>query len=836
MTDIPFKVICVVFSFLLFINSCSQDSQKAWEIPENSLTTKWAKDINPEKDWSSHPRPQLQRLEWHSLNGLWDYAITNGSKEPDAIDQGKILVPYPVESALSGVKKAVKPTETLWYQRMFIVPENWDYQKILLNFGAVDWSMTCWINGQEVGNHKGGFDAFSFDITDYLREGENEIKVAVTDPTNEGSQPVGKQTLDPGGIFYTAVTGIWQTVWLEPVNDVYFKSFELITDIDQMTVTIKPDIAGAYDNLSYKVMIFDEKQKIISKTESCSKNLTFDLPEMKLWHPDHPFLYQIILTIFEKETTINVDDVSSYFGMRKIHIAEDEDGFTRMFLNNEPYFQNGPLDQGYWPDGLYTPPSEEAIKEEIQIIKDMGFNMLRKHVKVEPDLFYYWCDKKGILVWQDMPNGDKKIGPNDPDIERTEASAKQFEFELTQMIKTHYNHPSIIMWVPFNEGWGQYETARITQMVKDLDPTRLVNNASGWTDRKVGDIYDIHNYPEPAMPEPESDRAVVLGEFGGISYSLSGHLWDEEFHWGYAEINDEEALTARYEDYYTTIWEYEQNGLSAAVYTQITDVESETNGLLTYDREITKIPTEILKQINTNNFVPAPVFFPPAGTLQKGDSIFISSGDKTKVFYTMDSSPPNERSTTYSAPIILNDNMTITAFAKNELDQSRMVIAEYIASDQAKPVYLNPYSLKYTGGGVYGLIDGIKGSTNFGDGKWQGFEGKDLEVVIELSESKPIDSISVSFLEGTEHWIFLPESIEIQVAGENERFESVDTFRPEQAVDYRENSIATYNTEVTTEKHIRFVKIKAKNIGTCPEWHTGNGKKAWVFVDEIVVK
>ncbi len=536
------------------------------------------------------------------------------------------------------------------------------------------------------------------------------------------------------------------------------------------------------------------------------------------------------------QEAITVDDVASYFGMRKIHIDRAEDGYTRMFLNNKPYFQNGPLDQGYWPDGLYTPPSEEAIKQEIQIIKDMGFNMLRKHVKVEPDLFYYWCDKKGILVWQDMPNGDKKIGPNDPDIKRTEASAKQFEFELTQLIKTHYNHPSIIMWVPFNEGWGQYETARITSMVKSLDPTRLVNNTSGWADRRVGDIYDIHNYPEPAMPEPESDRAVVLGEFGGISYSLPGHLWDEESHWGYAEINDEEALTAQYEDYYTTIWNYEQNGLSAAVYTQITDVESETNGLLTYNREITKIPIGILKEINTNNFVPAPVFSPPAGTLQKGDSIFISSKEDTFIFYTTDGTPADENAIPYSGPVLLEGNMTITAFAKDQNGQSRMVRADYKASDQPKPVYQNPYSHKYSGGGAYGLVDGLKGSTHFRDGKWQGFEGEDFEVVIELSEPRAIDSISVSFLEGTEHWIFLPESIEIQVAGENERFESVDTFNPEQADDYRDNLIETYNSKVSTKQQIRFVKIKAKNIGTCPDWHTGNGKKAWVFVDEVVVK
>lgn len=826
-----------LFSLLFLMLSCDRPSENntaEWKIKEGPLLTSWAEKVNPDEIWKEYPRPQHQRREWQSLNGLWNYAITEENQSPTEINDGEILVPFPVESALSGVMKSVSPTQILWYSRKFEIPENWKNRRIILHFGAVEWLMTCLVNGKEAGSHKGGFDPFSFDITPFLKEGENELKVAVMDPTNTGDQPVGKQTLEPEGIFYTAVTGIWQTVWMEPVNETYLKSFELTPNIDNGTITIVPDVQGDKQNAKLQIEVFDGDNMIVAKTEELLDSLIFEIQDQKLWHPDDPFLYDMKISLLIEDKP--VDEIQSYFGMRKIHIDVADDGFTRMFLNNEPYFHNGPLDQGYWPDGLYCPPSDQAMEEEVQIIKDMGFNMLRKHVKIEPHRFYYWCDKKGILVWQDMPNGDEKIGPNDPDIVRTEASAKQFEFELTQMIKTHFNHPSIIMWVPFNEGWGQYNTAEITDMVKKMDPSRLVNNTSGWSDRGVGDVHDIHNYPEPAMPDPEKDRAVVLGEFGGISLSLPEHLWDEESHWGYAEINDEEAFTAQYENYYTKVWELEQKGLSAAVYTQITDVESETNGLLTYDRKISKIPVEILKKINTGNYLPAPTFSHQAGLWQRGDAVSILSESGATIYYTTDGSPADENSSVFSEPIKLNENMTITTFAVKDNDKSRMVTASYTVSDLEKPTYKHAYSPKYPGGGIYGLMNGQKGGQNFLDGNWQGFHGQDMEVTLEIDNLKQIDSIIVNFYEGTAHWIFLPDQVEFQVAGADKMFQSIHSTQLEQPTGHTDERMVTLSVPVSIVSQPRFVKVIAKNAGVCPDWHPGKGGKTWIFVDEIEVK
>ncbi len=827
------------FLFLIFVLaiyiSCQDTSSKGddWSIKDAKLITKWAEEISPENVWSEYPRPQHQRAEWLSLNGLWDYAIVDGSEKPDNIDQGKILVPFPVESSLSGVNKRVSPDQSLWYKRSFQIPAKWSGGRIILNFGAVDWEMTCRINGQIAGEHKGGYDPFGFEITSLLQDGTNTIEVKVADPTSDGFQPVGKQVLEPGGIFYTAVTGIWQTVWLEPVPETYLADLQLVSDIDASAISIRPNVIGTEEGLELQIEVREDERMVACGSGPASGQVDLAIANSKLWSPEEPNLYDLRLIL--KKGSTEVDKVSSYFGMRKIHLDQAGDGFTRMFLNNEPYFHNGPLDQGYWPDGLYTPPSDVAMKEEVQMVKELGFNMLRKHVKIEPDRFYYWCDKIGVLVWQDMPNGDEKIGPNDPDIVRTEESANQFEFELTQMIKTHYNHPSIVMWVPFNEGWGQYKTAEVTAFVKNLDPTRLVNNASGWTDRKVGDVYDIHSYPQPAMPEPEKNRAVVLGEFGGIGLTVSGHLWNEEEHWGYEVSSDKEILAMQYEKYYTSVWELQKRGLSAAVYTQLTDVETETNGLLTYDRAISKLDPAFAKKINTNDFIPAPGVDPKGGMIQKGDLIILQTGTGFPIHFTTDGSVPDINSPVYEEPIIATQDMTVSALVNGGSDQSRSVTVAFTVTDMPKPVYKYSFADRYAAGGFYALVDGKTGGDHFADGAWQGIEGEDLDVTIDLAGKKVVNGFSLRFIDAPGHWIFYPSNIEIQYAGEDQDFQTLRNFVPEQSTENKGLTIAKFEAEGPGTE-IRYVKIVAENIRQNPEWHSNPGGKTWIFIDEIVVE
>jgi len=539
----------------------------------------------------------MVRDNWLNLNGLWGYAITQREQQPGQWD-GHILVPYPVESALSGVKKRINTDETLWYKTEFKIPSSWKNKRILLNFEASDWETKIWINDNKAGEHRGGYDPFSFDISDYVKAGKKyELKVCVWDPGSEGTQPRGKQVNDPHGIWYTPSSGIWQTVWMEAVDNIYMRSFRTITDIDEGTIMIFPEIVNNQDGVSTRVRILQDNN-ILKEVESESDNdIIITLDNYELWSPGNPVLYDIEVEILNNGEVS--DKIESYTGFRKISLGKTVDGYTRMFLNNSFVFQNGPLDQGFWPDGLYTPPTDEAMRYDLEMIKKMGFNMLRKHVKVENRRFYYWCDKMGLLVWQDMPNGDQHIGSNDEDIIRSEESTEQFELELSRLIETKYNHPSVVVWVPFNEGWGQYETGRITELINKLDPTRLVNSASGWADRGTGDIHDIHNYPEPRCPEAEADRAIVLGEFGGLGLPVEDHTWEER-NWGYENMDDISALLQKYNDFYKTVYSMvEEKGLSASVYTQITDVETETNGLLSYDRKVDKMGAENLYGINT---------------------------------------------------------------------------------------------------------------------------------------------------------------------------------------------------------------------------------------------
>jgi hypothetical protein len=653
-----FLVIAVAVSLL------SPLAQSAWKPADGPLMTKWAKEVSPQNAHPEYPRPQMVREGWLNLNGLWDYVIrpkdagnpawrgrpalgprgegvspsnrgqdardtqgqdalaTNAAK-PDNFD-GQILVPFPIESALSGVMKPVGPENRLWYRRTFTVPEKWNCgpvrisdepgttarsNRLLLHFGAVDWDATVWINGKEVGDHKGGYDPFTLDITEALKGGgEQEIVLSVWDPTNTGTQPRGKQVLKPGGIWYTAVTGIWQTVWLEPVNRAHIKSLTLIPRFDESSVEVGALVHGAGEN--YRVQ-FEVKAGPNPAAKESFKTLggsstwevpfaagaTVRIPQAKPWTPDSPFLYDVQVTLFENEKI--VDQISSYFGMRKIALGKDEKGILRLCLNNKPLFQYGPLDQGWWPDGLYTAPTDDALKYDIEVLKSLGMNLARKHVKVEPDRWYYWCDKLGLLVWQDMPSGDRFIGGKDPDIKRTEESAQQFDTELTNIINAFRNHPSIVMWVPFNEGWGQFDTPRVVDMIKKLDPSRLVDNASGWTDRKVGDVMDIHSYPGPAVPRPEENRALVLGEFGGLGLPIPGHTWQQEKNWGYRSFTTREELTDAYLNLIRKLHPMTgDQGLSAAVYTQTTDVEVEVNGLMTYDRAMIKMDVPAVAAAN----------------------------------------------------------------------------------------------------------------------------------------------------------------------------------------------------------------------------------------------
>ncbi|MEI7903469.1 MAG: sugar-binding domain-containing protein, partial [bacterium] len=533
--------------------------------------TRWAKEVSPKNALPEYPRPQMVRKEWLNLNGLWDLAITK-KEEPRPAEFGQqILVPYPVESALSGVAHIVKPDERLWYKRTVEIPQAWKSGRVLLNFGAVDWDCVVYVNGKEAGKHTGGYSPFSLDITEALNAtGSQEIVVSVWDPTDAG-QPHGKQVLQPGGIMYTATSGMWRTVWLEPVSKAYIASYTVIPDVDKQEAKVVIQAVGAGEKASVKIKALDNGKVVASGSGKPGEALILKVKSPKLWSPDSPFLYDLQVTLDDGKAT---DAFTGYFGMRKISVMKDENGVNRLALNNQVLFQYGPLDQGFWPDGLYTAPTDGALRYDVEAMKKLGCNMMRKHVKVEPDRLYYWADKLGLLIWQDMPAG------GNPENLRV-----NFERELNEMIDTLENHPSIIMWVVFNEGWGQYDTPRLTQMVKQRDPSRIVNNASGWTDMKCGDVMDMHNYPGPGMPAIEPARVAVLGEFGGLGRPVKDHLWKDEGSWGYVSFKTPAEATDAYVGLLTRMRPLIGKGLSAAVYTQTSDVEVEVNGMMTYDRE-----------------------------------------------------------------------------------------------------------------------------------------------------------------------------------------------------------------------------------------------------------
>lgn len=573
---------------------------------EPSLRTRWADDVTPESVLPEYPRPQMTRAAWQNLNGLWNYALAPMTAERPETFAGEILVPFPIESALSGVQQRVDgQRQRLWYQRQFELDPAWEGQRVLLHFGAVDWETIVWVNGVELGMHRGGYDPFSFDITDALTaSGPQEVVVRVWDPSDAGSQPRGKQVREPEGIWYTPTTGIWQTVWLEPVPQASIADLTLTPDVDAGLLRVETLLSSeASTDLTVQADALVDGQVVATGQAAPGSAIDLSIENAELWSPDSPFLYDLRVTLLADGQA--VDTVDSYFGMRKISIEPDAGGTLRLFLNNEPLFQYGLLDQGFFPDGLYTAPTDEALRYDIEVTKQLGFNMIRKHVKVEPARWYYWADQLGVLVWQDMPSGDRLMGWNEGEFIRTPASADQFELELERMIDTHYNAPSIVMWVLFNEGWGQYETARLTTWLEERDPTRIINSVSGWTDMNVGDVYDIHSYPGPDVPPQSPGRVSILGEFGGLGLPLAGHTWADEANWGYRQYETQDQLLTAYEQLITDMRVLvETRGLAAAVYTQTTDVEIEVNGLMTYDREIIKLDPERLRAINEILYAP----------------------------------------------------------------------------------------------------------------------------------------------------------------------------------------------------------------------------------------
>lgn len=590
-------------AILAFIGSLPLMAQQgAWQMAPGPLETRWASQVSPRSVHPEYPRPQMVRRDWLNLNGLWDFAVTpKDAPKPLAYGE-RILVPFPVESRLSGIGRAVSEAERIWYRRSVDIPKGWRGRRVILHFGAVDFATTVYVNGRLVGEHQGGYDAFSFDVTDALDLSRiNELVVSVWDPTDAGTQPRGKQVRKPGGIWYTPTSGIWQTVWLEPVQAAYIQSLKITPDIDDASVSIEamtPRLLGGY---TVDVVVRQGVGRTAKASGRPGEPIRVALKNPRLWSPEDPHLYSFTASLRLGGRLI--DRVESYFGMRKVSIGRDENGHNRILLNNQPYFQLGLLDQGFWPDGLYTAPTDAALRYDIEVTKQLGFNMARKHVKIEPARWYYWADRLGLIVWQDMPSGDRYIGGNDPDITRTPESGRQFEQELTAMVQGLYNHPSIVMWVPYNEGWGQWDTARITDLVKGLDPTRLVNSASGWTDRGTGDVNDIHSYPGPAAPNPEARRATVLGEFGGLGLPVKGHTWQSERNWGYRSFTDAQSLTDAYVDLIRKLFPLvKSKGLSAAVYTQTTDVEVEVNGLLTYDRALIKMDAKTVAAANRGQF------------------------------------------------------------------------------------------------------------------------------------------------------------------------------------------------------------------------------------------
>ena len=576
------------------------------------IKTRWTDQLDRNNPLPEYPRPQFERADWQSLNGVYEYAITDSKLEWAEEYDGEITVPYAVESMLSGVEKQLLPNQRLWYRKKFTVPASFEGKRTLINFAGVDWQCKIFVNRSLVGTHSGGYCAFSVDATDALIEGENELTVLVYDPTDAGWQQRGKQVIKPKGFWYTSTSGIWKPVWLEAVDKCHLTKVHMTPDIDEGTLLIKSFISTD-DDFKLNVHVFDGETEIISKTISPEEKISID--NAKLWSPEDPFLYDITFELV-KDGEI-CDTVKSYFGMRKFSAGKDKYGVNRFMLNNKPYFQRGLLDQGYWSDGGMTPPCDEALIYDIETAKRLGFNMIRKHIKLELDRWYYHCDRLGMLVWQDMMSGGAYIGdfyagvlPNlginvkDNKYKAFKREKKEarddYKRELNELLNQLYNCTSICVWVPFNEGWGQFDALQIANAVKEFDSTRLVDHASGWHDQKGGDFKSIHRYVVPIIKPRLDDRIFVISEYGGYQHTMSGHTWSEDKMFGlYVKFKTQQKLSEAYKKLHLKqVIPLIDKGLCATVYTQISDVENELNGIMTYDREHIKISEDILIDIN----------------------------------------------------------------------------------------------------------------------------------------------------------------------------------------------------------------------------------------------
>ena len=575
--------------------TCKKEDSNAtikWEMKTAPLMSIFAKDVDPSNVWGEYPRPQMERKDWQCLNGIWNFQPLFTEKEgmPEDVYNFEILVPYPVESALSGIMKDYR---RFAYKRTFTVPEAWKERRLLIHFEAVDCECEVFVNGQSVGTHAGGYEPFEFDVTDYLTdENEQELVVKVYDATDYGNYARGKQTLFPGGIMYTSTSGIWQSVWMEPVEETYIERYTVVPDIDNSSIAVNVTTKG---NSTTKALItVKDGDKVVATAEvATDKKNNINIPDAKLWSPDSPFLYDLYITLVENGETL--DEVKGYFGMRKISLGKVGE-YTKMFLNNEPLFHIGPLDQGFWPDGLYTAPTDAAMLYDIQKTKEMGFNMIRKHIKIEPRRWYYHCDRLGLLVWQDMPSPNSYSSITPPPLDKT-----KFKKELRAMMDNLYNSPCIIMWVIFNESQARHDIETLVNYVKTVDPSRLVNQDSqyGVHSSYIGDVWDIHHYPNPAYVScPNKSLANVCGEYGGLKYKEEGHTWGSG-DWGYATMNSRKELLETYEAYVFDLIKFSSAfGMGGAVYTQTTDVEIEINGLITYDRAIIKVDVPKIAEIN----------------------------------------------------------------------------------------------------------------------------------------------------------------------------------------------------------------------------------------------
>ncbi len=591
----------LVFSVLLAALVMPVTAQ--WAPVGDRIKTSWGEQLDVANVLSEYPRPIMERNDWKNLNGLWKYAIIDRNDALPTSYMGDILVPFAIESSLSGVGKRVNEHQEIVYYREFTVPSSWKGRRVLLHFGAVDWKADVWVNDVKVGAHTGGFVPFAFDVTSALIKGDNKLVVKVWDPTDRSYQPRGKQVSEPGGIWYTPVSGIWQTVWLEPVAPRHIENLKITPDIDSHKLRIDASLSGASSADMVVVRVYDGQNKVAEGKSINGELVEVSMPaDAKLWSPSSPFLYDLEVELICDGKV--VDCVKSYAAMRKFSSRRDKSGIVRLELNNKPLFQFGPLDQGWWPDGLYTAPSDEALLYDVVKTKELGFNMIRKHIKVEPARWYTHCDREGIIVWQDMPSGDD--GPqwqnrqyfDGVEAKRSAESEANYRKEWKEIMDYLYSCPCIGVWVPFNEAWGQFKTVEVAEWTKAYDPTRLVNPASGGNFYPCGDIMDLHNYPHPEMYLFDAQRVNVLGEYGGIGYAIKEHLWVPDRNWGYIQFNSPAEVTDEYVKYANMLYDMVSKGFSAAVYTQTTDVEIEVNGLITYDRKKIKVDEKRIREVN----------------------------------------------------------------------------------------------------------------------------------------------------------------------------------------------------------------------------------------------